>query len=316
MKKILVTGAAGFIGMHLSLALQKRGNLVFGYDNFNDYYSVELKKKRSHLLQQQGIEILSADLCDPKALAACIDKHSITHVVHLAAQAGVRHSLLHPEEYVASNLSGFVHLLETLKTRPSIRCVFASSSSVYGLNTHVPFAETDPTDRPASFYGATKKSNELIAHAYHHTFNIPLIGLRFFTVYGPWGRPDMAYFSFTRAICEGAPITLYGNGEVQRDFTYIDDIIKGIISALDHSIPFDIINLGNHQPETVNRLVDILESLLNKKAIRRFAPLPAGDVPITYADLTKSKRLLNYHPSIDLETGLRHFTTWYVKAFS
>lgn len=315
MKKILVTGAAGFIGMHLALALQRRGDSVIGYDNFNSYYSVELKKERSAILQQHGIKTLSADICDSFALTSCIDKNSITHVVHLAAQAGVRHSLLHPEEYVASNLSGFVHLLEVLKARPSIRCVFASSSSVYGLNTHVPFAETDPTDRPASFYGATKKSNELIAHAYHHTFNIPLVGLRFFTVYGPWGRPDMAYFSFARAICNEEPITLYGNGEVQRDFTYIDDIIQGILSALDHSISFDIINLGNNKPETVNRLVDILESLLNKKAIRRFAPLPAGDVPITYANLAKSEQLLNYRPRTDLETGLRHFTNWYVKAF-
>lgn len=311
MKKILVTGSAGFIGFHLALALNKRGDLVIGYDNFNAYYSQELKKARSALLEQQGIATVHADICDAEALGKAIDDHQITHFVHLAAQAGVRYSLKNPDAYVQSNLNGFVQVLEALKARPHIPLIYASSSSVYGLNTKIPFAETDQTDKPASFYGATKKSSELIAHAYHHTFHIPMMGLRFFTVYGPWGRPDMAYYSFTKAILEGRPIDVYAGGEVKRDFTYIDDIISGTVQAIDQCSGYEIANLGNHTPESVNSMISILENLLGKNAVRNEMPLPLGDVPITYADLTKSRRLLNFEPQTKLEKGLEHFVRWY-----
>ena len=316
MKKsnVLITGAAGFIGMHVGLALRQRGDFVIGYDNFSPYYDVSLKKKRVQCLEAVGVQTLCADLSDAATLQAAIETHQITHVLHLAAQAGVRHSFQDPFSYVSSNLSGFVHLLEILKNAPHIRLVFASSSSVYGLNKKVPFTEGDITDQPASFYGATKKSNELIAHAYHHSFHIPMIGLRFFTVYGPWGRPDMAYFSFTKAILEGTPITLYEGGKVERDFTYIDDIVEGTLSALDSSLPFAILNLGHNRPESVNTLVEILEKHLGKRALRKESPLPPGDVPITYADLTMSRRHLNYTPRVPLEEGLSRFVNWYLEA--
>ncbi len=312
MKKILVTGSAGFIGFHLCRALKKRGDVVVGYDNFNTYYSPGLKKARTMLLDQDGIETLRADTCDSATLQQCIDAYEITHVAHLAAQAGVRYSLENPDAYVQSNLTGFVQVLEALKTRPHTSLIYASSSSVYGLNTKVPFAETDQTDKPASFYGATKKSNELIAHAYHHTFQIPMIGLRFFTVYGPWGRPDMAYYSFTKAILEGNPINVYDRGEVKRDFTYIDDIIDGTIQAIDRCTRgYDIINLGNHTPKSVNTMIEILENLLGRQAVRNEMPLPLGDVPITFADLTKSRGLLNFAPHTTLDQGLERFVKWY-----
>ncbi len=315
-KKILVTGSAGFIGFHLALALHQRGDEVFGYDNFNDYYDVELKKARARILEQNGISTLHADICDSAALKKCLEEQQITHVVHLAAQAGVRYSLKNPDAYIQSNLTGFVRVLEAMKEHPEIPLIFASSSSVYGLNTKVPFSETDMTDQPASFYGATKKSDEMIARAYHHLFKIPMIGLRFFTAYGPWGRPDMAYYTFTKAILEGKPITVYGQGEVMRDFTYIDDIIQGALSAIDRCAQFDIVNLGNHQPESVNTLIGILEDLLGKKAIKDFQPIPAGDVPITYADLSKSHQLLGYQPRTHLKEGLAHFVKWYHDYYS
>lgn len=310
-KKILVTGSAGFIGSHLCLALKNRGDHVVGYDNFNAYYSTDLKKARAAQLEKKKISTLNADINDALTLKKCLEENEINHVVHLAAQAGVRYSFENPNAYVHSNLTGFVQLLEVLKTMPHIRLIYASSSSVYGLNTKIPFAESDQTDCPASFYGATKKSNEMIAHAYHHTFKIPMIGLRFFTVYGPWGRPDMAYFSFTKAILEGKPITVYAQGEVKRDFTYIDDIVEGTVQAIDRCEGYDIVNLGNHRPESVNTLIAILESLLKKKAVRHEMPLPAGDVPMTYADLSKASRLLGYSPQTSLEEGLERFITWY-----
>jgi UDP-glucuronate 4-epimerase len=311
-KKILVTGSAGFIGFHLCCALKRRGDLVIGYDNFNTYYSVELKKARALQLEQVGIPTLHADICDTHTLRKCLDENAITHVVHLAAQAGVRYSLENPDSYVKSNLNGFVQILEALRAKPDIPLIYASSSSVYGLNTKVPFSETDPTDQPASFYGATKKSNEVIAHAYHHTFHIPMTGLRFFSVYGPWGRPDMAYYSFTKAILEGKPINVYSGSTVKRDFTYIDDIIEGTIHAIDRCSGYQVVNLGNHQPESVDTLISILENLLGKKAIRNEMPLPLGDAPITYADLTKSRQLLDYQPRTQLAQGLEQFVKWYL----
>ena len=311
MKRVLITGIAGFIGFHLSRALKKRGDFVCGCDHFNAYYTPQLKRERARILQEEGISCLEYDIIDKNQLMHQIQKEGITHLVHLAAQAGVRYATVNPDSYVHSNLNGFLQVLEALKETPGIPFIYASSSSVYGLNTKVPFSETDPVEKPASFYGATKRSNELIAHAYHHLYGLHTTGLRFFTVYGPWGRPDMAYYAFTQAILEGRPITLFEGGELQRDFTYIDDIIRGTLSAIDLRAPCELFNLGNHHPVRVLDLITTLETSLNKKAILTFSPKPPGDVAVTYADITKSQRLLGFAPSTSLETGLSHFVHWY-----
>lgn len=312
MKRLFITGIAGFIGFHLAKALTKRGDSVCGCDQFNAYYSPALKQRRAELLSQEGIKIHTLDIVNRDALHRLLEKEKITHVVHLAAQAGVRYSLENPQAYVDSNLSGFVNVLEALRALPHIKLTYASSSSVYGLNTKTPFAETDPVNQPASLYAATKRSNELIAHAYHHTHNLSSTGLRFFTVYGPWGRPDMAYYSFTKAIWEGTPISVFGDGTLQRDFTYIDDIIQGTLAAIDLEADLELFNLGNHTPVTVLTLIDILEKHLQKKAIIEWRPQPPGDVPITYADITKSKRELNYSPQTHLDAGLKEFVDWFI----
>ncbi len=311
MKRIFITGISGFIGMHLALALKQRGDEVIGCDNFNSYYDVGLKRAREKILQSAGIPTLSCDIADKALIEKTLDACGITHFVHLAAQAGVRYSLTHPDAYVHSNLHGFVQVLEALRSRPHIPLTYASSSSVYGLNTKIPFSETDPTDKAASFYGATKKSNELIAGAYHNIYGIPVTGLRFFTVYGPYGRPDMAYYSFTKAILEGTPIQVFGEGNLQRDFTYIDDIVAGTIAAIDLASANEIFNLGNNRPHSVNHLIATLENLLGKKAQVQFSPAPAGDVPITYADIAKSQKILSFAPRTPLEEGLQQFTDWY-----
>lgn len=313
MKKILVTGAAGFIGYHLALKLCQCGDAVFGLDNFNEYYSVQLKLDRSGLLQKKGISIVNGDICQPELLKALIEEHQITHIVHLAAQAGVRYSLLNPQAYIKANLEGFVNILELCKAFPSIKLVYASSSSVYGLNRKTPFSETDLTDQQASLYGATKKANELFASTYHHLYNISAIGLRFFTVYGPWGRPDMAYYSFTKAIMEGRPIELYNNGKMLRDFTYIDDIVEGIRAAMDKGKGCEVYNLGNHKPVELFHFVEVLESAIGKKAEKKYLPMQPGDVPATYADIEKSAAALNFSPKISLEEGLPKFVEWYKK---
>jgi UDP-glucuronate 4-epimerase len=310
-----VTGAAGFIGFHTALALKARGDFVIGCDLFNDYYDPNLKKARAELLHQQGIEVQKVDICHPLAIESLLASHEITHVLHLAAQAGVRHSMEHPECYVHSNLNGFIHILEALKRFPGVKLIYASSSSVYGTNSKIPFAETDPTDHPASFYGATKKSNEIAAASYHHIYGIPCTGLRYFTVYGPWGRPDMAYFSFTRAILQGTPIPVYGEGKLERDFTFIDDIVAGTIAAIDLGAPLDIFNLGNCRPQSVSELIQQLEMLLEKKAHIEFQPMPRGDVPITYADISKSQKILNFEPKTTLKEGLSHFIDWYLSHY-
>ena len=311
MKRILITGIAGFIGFHLSQALKKRGDHVCGCDNFNSYYETQLKRKRAALLEEKGIAVVEYDITDKEKLIRQIQEEQITHVVHLAAQAGVRYSLTHPESYVHSNLVGFVQVLEAVRAVPHIKLTYASSSSVYGLNTKIPFAETDEVNQPASFYGATKRSNELIAHAYHHTHGLAVTGLRFFTVYGPWGRPDMAYYSFTKAILEGKPITVFDKGELQRDFTYVDDIVDGVMSSIDLGASCELFNLGNNQPVSVLRLIELLEKQLGKKAVITFSEKPPGDVAITYADITKSGNVLGFRPRTSLEEGLRHFTDWY-----
>lgn len=309
-KRILVTGAAGFIGFHLSRALKRRGDAVIGFDNFNSYYRVDLKHLRAEVLGQEGIEVIQGDICDPYKLNETLQREGISHVVHLAAQAGVRYSLVDPQAYIKANIEGFVTILEGCR-KGSLPLVFASSSSVYGANDTIPFAVGDRTDHQVSLYGATKKSNELMAFTYHHLFKIPVTGLRFFTVYGPWGRPDMAYFSFADAIRKGHPIELYNNGDMKRDFTYIDDIVEGTLAAIDRESPYEIFNLGNHQPENVSQLVAYLEEFLGKKAKVVFQPMPPGDVPITYADITSSSRKLNYLPKTTLRQGVKQFVDWY-----
>jgi UDP-glucuronate 4-epimerase len=311
MKRIFITGIAGFIGFHLALALKRRGDFVMGCDNFNPYYDPLLKRKRAHLLQDQGVNVLENDITDTAPLQVALDAYNISHFVHLAAQAGVRHAIKHPQSYVHSNLDGFAKVLELVRQHEGMPFIYASSSSVYGLNAKIPFSESDSTDQPASFYGATKKSNEMIAHAYHHLYKIPSTGLRFFTVYGPWGRPDMAYFSFTKAILEGLPIPVFGDGQMRRDFTYIDDIVQGAISAIDLGSSFEIFNLGNNNPHSVLELILLLEKLLGKKAKLAFQPAPQGEVPMTYADISKSKAILKFQPMTALENGLVQFVEWY-----
>ena len=310
---ILITGAAGFIGFHLSRYLKKQNNYVIGLDNFNSYYDVNLKIAREKELNDNDISIINGDIRDKKLIIELLDQHKITHVVHLAAQAGVRHSITNPDDYIASNLDGFISLLECCKNGSIKKVVYASSSSVYGNNKKVPFSINDTTDTPTNLYGATKKANELIAHAYHHLFNIPLIGLRFFTAYGPWGRPDMAYYKFTENICNNKPIDVYGYGEMKRDFTYIDDIVKGTVAALNSDIDFKTLNLGNSEPIKILDFISILEKLLNKKAKINMLPMQKGEVVETFADISESKNLLNFDPSTSIEEGLKNFINWYTK---
>lgn len=313
MKNILVTGAAGFIGYHLSLHLQKMGNNVLGLDNFNSYYLPTLKKAREKNLLEKNIPIIYGDIQDQKLLTSLLEEHNITHVVHLAAQAGVRHSLKHPEDYISSNINGFISLLEALKTKPSIKLVFASSSSVYGLTNSTMFKENDLTDSPTNLYGATKKANEALAFSYHHLYKIPMIGLRYFTVYGPWGRPDMAYYQFTKNILNDEPIPVFNHGNMERDFTYIDDIVEGTANALDLNVDYEIFNLGNNNPISVLNMIEILENLLQKKAIKKMFPFQPGEMLSTCADISKSQEKLSYFPRTPLEEGLKEFSTWYKK---
>lgn len=315
MKHIFITGIAGFIGFHLALALKKRGDRVFGCDNFNPYYDPELKKERAQLLALEGISVTHCDIVERDSIEEQIHNHQITHFVHLAAQAGVRHSLTHPESYVHSNLNGFVQILEGLRRFPAVKLIYASSSSVYGLNSKTPFSETDPVEKPASFYGATKRAGELIAHSYHHLHRLSCTALRFFTVYGPWGRPDMAYFSFAKAILNAEPITVFGEGKLMRDFTYIDDIVQGTIAAIDLGAAHEIFNLGNNSPVSVMDLISELENLFGVKAKVRFEPIPPGDVQTTFADIAKAKKVLAFEPKTSLKEGLKHFTDWYSKKY-
>jgi UDP-glucuronate 4-epimerase len=310
-KRILVTGAAGFIGFHLSLQLKRRGDFVIGLDHFNSYYDVQLKRKRALILQQQEIEIISADIRDRDLLQLALLRHGITHVVHLAAQAGVRHSLTEPDDYVASNLHGFVSVLEACRRNPEVKLIYASSSSVYGLNKKTPFSVEDKTDFPANLYGATKKANEVMAHSYHHLFGLSVTGLRYFTAYGPWGRPDMAYYRFTQLISEGKPIQVFNEGKMRRDFTYIDDIVNGTIAAVDLGAPCEIFNLGNNSSVSLLQLIELIEEKLKKKAIKEMLPMQLGEVIETYADIEKSVRLLQFCPKVSLEEGIGNFIDWY-----
>ncbi|MDE3055718.1 MAG: NAD-dependent epimerase/dehydratase family protein [Verrucomicrobiota bacterium] len=304
---------AGFIGFHLARYLNARGDFVIGLDNFNTYYDVTLKKKRAQLLQEEGMELLTADIRDRDLLQLALLRHSITHVVHLAAQAGVRHSLYEPDDYVASNLHGFVSVLEACRKVPSLKLIYASSSSVYGLNRKIPFSVEDKTDSPTNLYGATKKANEAIAHAYHHLYGLFVTGLRYFTVYGPWGRPDMAYFRFTEAIAKGETIQVFNHGKMRRDFTYIDDIVRGTAAAIDLGAPCEIFNLGNHRPIELLYLIEWIEKALGKKARKEFLPLQPGETLETCADIEVSRKILNFFPSVPLEEGMSHFINWYTQ---
>ena len=314
LKNILVTGAAGFIGFHLAKRLKERGDRVVGLDNFNSYYDPIWKRKRAHLLKTAtGIEVIEGDLLDKPRLQELVLAHKTTHLVHLAAQAGVRYSLQAPESYVKNNIEGFLNVLETCRCCSGVELIYASSSSVYGLNEKQPFSEEDRVDAQASFYGVTKKTNELMAGTYHHLFGMRATGLRFFTVYGPWGRPDMAHCLFARAILDGRPIQVYHEGKLQRDFTYIDDIIEGTVAAIDRGVGNQIFNLGNDHPESVLHLISLLEEALGKKAELQFLPLQPGDPLSTHANVEKSRRLLGYQPTISLREGVGRFCDWYIR---
>jgi UDP-glucuronate 4-epimerase len=310
-RRIFITGIAGFIGFHLARYLKKRGDFVMGCDNFNSYYNVKLKRARARLLQEEEIATIECDIGSRAQLEHLLKENGITHLVHLAAYAGVRHSIKEPQAYIETNLKGFVDVLECCRHLPGIKLIYASSSSVYGLNEKVPFAESDMTDRPASFYGATKKANELIAHSYHQLYAIPVTGLRYFTVYGPWGRPDMAYYSFTRAILKGDSLPLFNHGVMKRDFTYIDDIVRGTAAALDLGAPCEIFNLGSKETEELSTLVSLIEKYTEKKAHTELLPMQSGDVTMTCADIAKSQKLLGYEPTVSLEEGIERFVQWY-----
>ncbi|PPQ34586.1 NAD-dependent epimerase/dehydratase family protein [Rhodopila globiformis] len=316
--KVLVTGCAGFIGYHVAEALLARGDSVVGLDCLNDYYDVRLKQARLERLRRQaGFAFHHLDIADKDAVRAVITGNDdIVGIVHLAAQAGVRYSLVDPYAYVHSNVMGHVVMLEAARRLGRLRhMVFASTSSVYGLNTEMPFRETDRVDTPVSLYAATKRADELMGHAYAHLFGLKLTGLRFFTVYGPWGRPDMAYFSFAKAIMAGEPITLYEEGRLRRDFTYIDDIVAGVVGALDRPpedpCPPRLLNIGNHQVEEVRELVHLLEESLGRKAIIRSAPKPAVDVEATYAAIDAIHTLTGFTPSTPLSLGVPRFVAWF-----
>jgi len=327
---ILVTGAAGFIGFHVAQRLLREGRPVVGLDNLNDYYDVDLKKARLALLE--GIpefRFFKVDLADAASLLPLFEAHGFETVLHLAAQAGVRYSLQRPEVYGESNLKGFLNLMEGCRRISVKHLVFASSSSVYGGNSKTPFSVHDGTNHPLSLYAATKKAGELIAHSYSHLFRIPCTGLRFFTVYGPWGRPDMAVFLFTRAILEGKPIDVFNFGDMERDFTYVDDVVEGVLRIAGHqakanpawdpahpdpstsSAPYRIYNIGNNRPAKLGRVIEILEDLLGKKAKKNLLPLQPGDVLSTHADIDDLARDAGFKPSTPLEVGLKRFVEWY-----
>ncbi len=310
-KTVFVTGVAGFIGFHAALALHRRGDLVVGLDNFNSYYSPELKKTRAALLAREGITLIEGDICNAGLVDSLFEKHRFTHVLHLAAQAGVRYAKTHPEAYLKSNLEGFLILLEACKKYPAIKLIYASSSSVYGCNKKMPFSEADPTDTPANLYAATKKANELMAYSYHHLYGLSATALRYFTVYGPWGRPDMAYFAFAEAILAEKPIHLFNQGNMRRDFTYIDDIVSGTLSALDLGAPWEVFNLGNNAPIELLTFVELLEQELGKKAQKILEKETPGEVETTFADINHAQKRLGFSPSTPLTKGLPQFLGWF-----
>ncbi|HST79658.1 MAG TPA: NAD-dependent epimerase [Verrucomicrobiae bacterium] len=321
--KILVTGAAGFIGMHVAQQLLDAGHSVVGVDNLSSYYDVGLKRDRLEILQRySNFRFGLLDLAETSKVNELFAALKFERVIHLAAQAGVRYSLQNPHAYIQSNIVAFTNILEACRHMPVNHLVYASSSSVYGSNTKLPFSVQDNVDHPVSLYAATKKSNELMAHAYSHLYALPATGLRFFTVYGPWGRPDMAVYSFTRAILEGKPIDVFNHGKMQRDFTYIDDIVTGILQVADRPplsasgkdgsrAPHRIYNIGNHKPVELMKLIEILEECLGGKAIKNMLPLQAGDVHATFADVDDLMRDTGFRPSTPIEEGIASFVQWY-----
>ena len=317
MNRYLVTGAAGFIGANVAHTLLDAGSEVVGVDNLNDYYDVDLKQYRLRpLLDNSGFSFVQGDLADAQIVDSLFAQHDFDCVIHLAAQAGVRYSLENPGAYIQSNIVGFQHLIDACRAKPPAHFVFASSSSVYGNSDRQWFSETDPTDTPVSLYAATKKSNEMVAHTYAHLHGLPATGLRFFTVYGPAGRPDMAYFGFTKAIVEGTPIQVFNEGQLERDFTYIDDIVSGVVAAattapVDLEVPYRLLNLGNHQPVKLGDFIATLEGLLGKEANKQLVGMQPGDVYRTAANIDAARALVGFEPATDLATGLERFVAWY-----
>ena len=312
MQKILITGAAGFIGYHLSRSLLKDGAIILGIDNLNNYYDTGLKEQRLKRLKGfKNFTFKKIDLIDEKKLNNVFLNFNPSIVIHLAAQAGVRYSIENPRAYLDSNLIGFHNVIDQCRRCKINKLIYASSSSIYGLNEKIPFSVNDKTDYPVSLYGATKKSNELVAHAYSHLYGVKTIGLRFFTVYGPWGRPDMAYFSFTKKIIEGRKIEVFNHGNMQRDFTYIDDIVDGIRNTIDKDFNFEIFNLGNSKSEDLMTMIRIIEKELNINAKIVFKDMQAGDVFKTYADIKKSSKMLEFKPKVSLQVGLKRTIDWY-----
>ena len=329
--KLLVTGAAGFIGFHTARLLLERGDQVVGLDNLNAYYDPALKQARLEILKgYPAFRFEKIDVADRDAMQEVFERERFQRVVHLAAQAGVRYSIENPHAYVHSNITGFLEVIEGCRRNNVQHLVYASTSSVYGANTRMPFSESQGVDHPLTLYAATKRSNELMAHSYSSLYGLPTTGLRFFTVYGPWGRPDMALFLFTKNILAGLPIDVFNEGYHQRDFTYVDDIVKGVVAAVDHvaapdpkwdsdhpdpttsSAPYRIYNIGNQTPVPLLRYIEVLEQALGSTAQKNFLPMQQGDVPDTWADVDALARDLGYRPATDLETGVKHFVEWYL----
>ena len=338
--KVLVTGSAGFIGFHTARRLLERGDAVVGFDSVNDYYDPALKQARLRELETSAAQtgssygFVRANLADGQAVRACFEQAGFDRVIHLAAQAGVRYSLIDPQAYVESNLIGFTNILEACRHAAIPHLTYASTSSVYGANTKMPFSEHHGVDHPLQFYAATKRANELMAHAYSNLFGLPTTGLRFFTVYGPWGRPDMALFVFTKNIIDGKPIDVFNHGNHTRDFTYVDDIVEGIIRASDDiaradaswdsgnpdpassSAPFRIFNIGNNSPVKLSEYISALEEAIGKRAMKNLLPMQPGDVPDTFADVSELERQVGYKPATPVRDGVRAFVKWYREFYS
>lgn len=331
----LVTGAAGFIGSNVSHKLLARGDRVIGLDNLNDYYDVQLKKDRlARLTTQDHFSFAQCDVADRQAMTTIFQEHQFDVIIHLAAQAGVRYSIENPHAYVDSNLVGFCNILEGARHAKVRHLAYASSSSVYGANTKLPFSEHDSVNHPLSLYAATKKANELMAHCYSHLYQLPTTGLRFFTVYGPWGRPDMALFMFTKHILDGTPIQVFNHGKMRRDFTYVDDIVEGVIRVADSpaapnqawsglapdpatsTAPYRVFNIGNSQPVELMRYIEVLEESLGKKAVLEFLPMQSGDVPATAADTSDLEQAVGFKPNTSIEEGIKRFVAWYVPYYA
>ena len=332
--RVLVTGAAGFIGFHTAQALLARGDEVVGVDNLNDYYDPKLKSARLAILEREsGFRFDKLDIADREAMQKLFDRDQFGAVVHLAAQAGVRHSISNPHVYVQSNVTGFLHVLEGCRRQRVGHLVYASTSSVYGANTRMPFSERQNVDHPLTLYAATKKANELMAHSYSSLYGLPTTGLRFFTVYGPWGRPDMALFLFTQRILAGEPIDVFNEGHHQRDFTYIDDIVAGVVAAVDHLAapdprfnaevpdpstsyaPYKIYNIGNQRPVKLLRYIEVLERCLGRTALKNLLPMQLGDLQDTWADVSALARDVGYRPGTELEVGVKRFVDWYLEYY-